>query len=86
VRRGKLPKRQYYREPFRQSGSILHEAWRRCVRGIPHDELVEFLRSRGADPNRILREIKKGTRGDFTWDLDDANGMLKIKHVRRIVS
>jgi hypothetical protein len=75
-------KKVQHREPFREPGTILNYAWECACKGIAEQQLVNFIRGRGADPARILRQIKKGHKGSFVWDVDDTNGFLRVKNVR----
>jgi hypothetical protein len=64
--------------PFRNKNSITARAWMMCTRGILISELIQWSRSQGVDPGRILRVMRAGEYHDNRWRVEEANGYLKI--------
>ena len=73
-----------WKEPY-QPGSILNKAYQEASKkgGIEEKKLIKLITKWDGSPAFHLRILKRGQSKGFKWEVDDANGRLRILNVKK---
>ena len=73
-----------WNKPY-QPDSILHKAHAEASKkgGIDEKKLAKLIKKWGGTPSFHLRTLKCGHSKGFKWEVDDANGRLRILNTKK---
>lgn len=69
--------------PFPRQPSLNYQAFRLAMDGTTLEEINKLADQRGGDARRLVTLLRSRGFKNWTWELDENNGILKVHDLKR---
>ena len=69
--------------PFRNQGSLAHQAFEMALQGTSFEALQALAKKKGGDARHLFTHLRAGRHKNFEWDVDERDGKFAIRRVRQ---